>query len=88
MFHPLLIEDEKVAKGFAHGCGGKATVITVESKTAADISQADGSCQVFFCCSLRRFFCWFNLVDLDADECCSNSYADNNSMIFYIFLGQ
>lgn len=31
--------DEKVAKGFAHGCGGKATVITVESKTAADISQ-------------------------------------------------
>ena len=32
--------DEKVAKGFAHGCGGKATVITVESKTASDISQA------------------------------------------------
>lgn len=31
--------DEKVAKNFAKGCGGKCTVITVESKTAADISQ-------------------------------------------------
>ena len=41
-FDPCPNEDEKVAKGFAHGCGGKATVITVESKTAADISQAVG----------------------------------------------
>ncbi|CAK8993951.1 unnamed protein product [Durusdinium trenchii] len=31
--------DEKVAKGFAEGCGGKSTLITVESKTASDISQ-------------------------------------------------
>ena len=53
-------EDEKVAKGFAHGCGGKATVITVESKTAADISQADGSCKV---CVLLFFvfILWFGV---------------------------
>ena len=62
-----------MAKGFAHGCGGKATVITVESKTAADISQADGSCKVCFVV-LCVFFLWLNLVylDADADECCSN----------------
>jgi len=31
--------DQNVAKNFAKGCGGKCTVITVESKTASDISQ-------------------------------------------------
>ncbi|CAJ1458933.1 unnamed protein product [Effrenium voratum] len=31
--------DQGVAKGFAQGCGGECTLITVESKTAADISQ-------------------------------------------------
>eukprot|EP00931_Biecheleriopsis_adriatica_P012664 TRINITY_DN11386_c0_g1_i1.p1 TRINITY_DN11386_c0_g1~~TRINITY_DN11386_c0_g1_i1.p1 ORF type:complete len:523 (+),score=161.20 TRINITY_DN11386_c0_g1_i1:162-1571(+) len=31
--------DQKVAQNFAHGCGGKSTVITIESKTASDISQ-------------------------------------------------
>ena len=38
----LRSKDEKVAKGFAEGCGGKSTLITVESKTASDISQAQG----------------------------------------------
>jgi len=31
--------DMNVAKNFAKGCGGKCTLITVESKTAADISD-------------------------------------------------
>jgi len=31
--------DINVAKNFAKGCGGKCTVITVESETASDISQ-------------------------------------------------
>lgn len=31
--------DVNVAKNFAKGCGGKCTVITVESKTASDISD-------------------------------------------------
>lgn len=31
--------EQSVAKNFAKGCGGKCTVITVESKTAADISS-------------------------------------------------
>merc|ERR1719384_1405530 len=30
--------DIKVAKNFMNGCGGKCTLLTVESKTAADIS--------------------------------------------------
>lgn len=30
--------DQKVANGFAGGCGGGATVVTIEAKTAADIS--------------------------------------------------
>eukprot|EP00933_Yihiella_yeosuensis_P060501 TRINITY_DN63259_c0_g1_i1.p1 TRINITY_DN63259_c0_g1~~TRINITY_DN63259_c0_g1_i1.p1 ORF type:complete len:488 (+),score=124.08 TRINITY_DN63259_c0_g1_i1:77-1540(+) len=31
--------DINVAKGFAKGCGGKCTIITVESETASDISD-------------------------------------------------
>lgn len=31
--------DVNVAKGFAKGCGGKCTIITLESETASDISQ-------------------------------------------------
>merc|ERR1711920_586689 len=31
--------DIKVAKNFMNGCGGKCTLLTVNSKTAADISE-------------------------------------------------
>jgi len=31
--------DEKVARGFAAGCGGNCTMITLRAKTACDISQ-------------------------------------------------